>query len=75
MQLLEPFLHADQPPAVQLEALAALYNLCKISKVRQEAAAVSGAVPHLARLASAPPQVRSRTLRRHLATAASLALI
>ena len=47
---------------MQLEALSALYNLCKISKVRQEAAAVAHAVPHLTRLASAPAQARRRCL-------------
>ena len=52
IQLLEPFLRAGQPGPMQLEALSALYNLCKISKVRQEAAAVAHAVPHLTRLAS-----------------------
>ena len=57
IQLLEPFLRAGQPGPMQLEALSALYNLCKISKVRQEAAAVAHAVPHLTRLASAPAQV------------------
>ncbi len=59
IQLLEPFLRAGQPGPMQLEALSALYNLCKISKVRQEAAAVAHAVPHLTRLASAPAQVRN----------------
>jgi hypothetical protein len=58
IQLLEPFLRAGQPGPMQLEALSALYNLCKISKVRQEAAAVAHAVPHLTRLALGPAQVR-----------------
>lgn len=52
IQLLEPFLEAGRPAEGVAQALAALDNLCKISRTRQEAAAVSGVVPHLVRLAA-----------------------
>lgn len=52
IQLLEPFLEAGRPAEGAAQALAALDNLCKISRTRQEAAAVSGVVPHLVRLAA-----------------------
>lgn len=53
-----PFLGRTNPGALQLEALHALYNLCKISRTRQEAAAVAGAVPRLiALVASASAKV------------------
>lgn len=45
----------QQPPAIA-QALEALANLTRASRTRQEAAAVSGVVPHLVRLAQA--QVR-----------------
>lgn len=54
IQLLEPFLEAGRPAEGVAQALAALDNLCKISRTRQEAAAVSGVVPHLVRLAAPP---------------------
>ena len=47
-----PFLGRTNPVALQLEALHALYNLCKISRTRQEAAAVAGVVPRLIALVS-----------------------
>ncbi|CAL8466918.1 g6454 [Coccomyxa elongata] len=49
--VLLPYLGRRHSAAVQLEALHALYNLCKISRTRQEAAAVAGIVPYLAALA------------------------
>lgn len=52
IQLLEPFIEAGRPAEGVAQALAALDNLCKISRTRQEAAAVSGVVPHLVRLAA-----------------------
>ncbi|KAK9823005.1 hypothetical protein WJX81_005420 [Elliptochloris bilobata] len=52
---LRPWLARAQPVAAQGEALAALYNLCKISRPRQEAAAAAGVVPYLAALAGPPP--------------------
>lgn len=57
--VLLPYLGRRHSAAVQLEALHALYNLCKISRTRQEAAAVAGIVPYLAALAvpPAPSQV------------------
>lgn len=57
--MLLPYLGRRYSAAVQLEALHALYNLCKISRTRQEAAAVAGIVPYLAALAEAPAQVGS----------------
>lgn len=56
--VLLPYLGRRHSAAVQLEALHALYNLCKISRTRQEAAAVAGIVPYLAALAQ--PQVIQR---------------
>lgn len=47
-----PYLGRTNPVALQLEALHALYNLCKISRTRQEAAAVAGVVPRLIALVS-----------------------
>ena len=41
----------------QLEALQTLYNMCKISCLRQEAAAVAGIIPYLTTLASPPRAV------------------
>ena len=49
---LVPWLAPAAPGAAQAEALHALYNLCKISRARQEAAAAAGAVPYLAGLAA-----------------------
>lgn len=43
-----------QPPAVQATALRALANLCKISRLRQEAAAMAGVIPCLVGLLQAP---------------------
>ena len=39
-----------------MEALHAMYNMCKLSPTRQEAAALAGIVPLLVKLASASPQ-------------------
>ncbi|KAK9810498.1 hypothetical protein WJX72_011817 [[Myrmecia] bisecta] len=51
-----PYL-AGGSAAAAVEALQGLYNLCKISRSRQEAAACAGLVPHLAKLAlQTPPQ-------------------
>lgn len=50
-----PFLGRTNPVALQAEALHALYNLCKISRTRQEAAAVAGVVPRLIALVSSAP--------------------
>ena len=47
-----PFLGRTNPVSLQLEAMHALYNLCKISRTRQEAAAVAGVVPRLIALVS-----------------------
>lgn len=52
-----------QPPAVQAEALHTLYNLCKISPLRQEAAAAAGVVPYLAALAAPPPPADAAPVR------------
>ena len=56
--------------SLQLEALHALYNLCKISRTRQEAAAVAGVVPRLIALVSASPKVSAcsspHEMARHL---------
>ncbi|CAK0734185.1 hypothetical protein CVIRNUC_000395 [Coccomyxa viridis] len=51
-----PFLGRTNPVSLQLEALHALYNLCKISRTRQEAAAVAGVVPRLIALVSTSPK-------------------
>lgn len=56
--VLLPYLGRRHSAVVQLEALHALYNLCKISRTRQEAAAVAGIVPYLVALAQ--PQVTQR---------------
>ena len=52
-----PFLGRTNPVSLQSEALHALYNLCKISRTRQEAAAVAGVVPRLIALVSTSPKV------------------
>ncbi len=64
--VLLPYLGRRHSAAVQLEALHALYNLCKISRTRQEAAAVAGIVPYLAALAE-PAQVQSHPNTPHAA--------
>ena len=48
----------QQPLAVQAMALRALDNLCKISRPRQEAAALAGAVPCLVSLVQAAASPR-----------------
>lgn len=52
IQSLEPFLDAACGVAIVGQALEALSHMCTASRTRQEAAAVSGVVPHLIRLAS-----------------------
>ena len=52
--VLLPWLGRRHAAGCQLAALHALYNLCKISRTRQEAAAVAGIVPYLAVLAAPP---------------------
>lgn len=54
IQSLEPFLDAGCGVAIVQQALEALSHMCTASRTRQEAAAVSGVVPHLIRLASPP---------------------
>lgn len=44
------------PLPIQVEALHALHNLCKISRQRQEAAASAGLVPYLMNLAQMSPK-------------------
>lgn len=44
------------PLPIQVEALHALHNLCKISRQRQEAAALAGLVPYLMNLAQMSPK-------------------
>jgi hypothetical protein len=51
---------------VQLEALRAMYNLCRISRTRQEAAAVAGIIPRLTALAAPPPPSNAEGLWRLL---------
>ena len=52
IQVLPTYLHRGCAMEVQLEALHALYNMCKISPTRQEAAALAGLVPLLVKLAA-----------------------
>lgn len=66
IQLLEPFLAAGQAAPVIAQALEGLGNLTRFSRTRQEAAAVSGIVPHLLRLVAS--QVRPQPA--HVASAA-----
>lgn len=55
IQVLPAYLQRSLSSEVQLEALHAMYNLCKISPARQEAAAVAGVVPLLVKLAQPLP--------------------
>jgi len=48
----------ESSKGVKKEALATLYNLCKVSKARQEEAAMSGAVPYLKRAGSSNDQMK-----------------
>ena len=50
------YLKASMPLPIQVEALHALHNLCKISRQRQEAAASAGLVPYLMNLAQMSPK-------------------
>ena len=60
------YLKAVMPLPIQVEALHALHNLCKISRQRQEAAASAGLVPYLMNLAQlSPKQVPSLPLLRN----------
>ena len=49
------FLGPTHAPELQLDALKALHHLCKLSRNRQEAAALAGVVPPLAGFARQPP--------------------
>lgn len=55
IQVLPVYLQRGYSTDVQLEALHAMYNMCKISPTRQEAAALAGVVPLLVKLAVLPP--------------------
>lgn len=55
IQVLPLYLQRGLSAEVQLEALHAMYNMCKISPPRQEAAAVAGIVPLLVKLATPLP--------------------
>ena len=55
IQVLPVYLQRGYSTDVQLEALHAMYNMCKISPTRQEAAALAGVVPLLVKLAVSPP--------------------
>lgn len=70
--VLLPYLGRRHSSAVQLEALHALYNLCKISRTRQEAAAVAGIVPYLAALADPAVQVRLPCMLLYMYTVLAL---
>lgn len=60
--MLPAYLQRSLPGEVQLEALHAMYNMCRISPARQEAAAVAGIVPLLVKLATPlPPTSTSAT--------------
>ena len=56
IQQLPVYLHRGYTSDTQLEALHALYNMCKISPTRQEAAALAGVVPLLVKLAVSPAE-------------------
>lgn len=64
---LRPWLARAAPVAAQSEALHALYNLCKMSRARQEAAAAAGVVPYLAALAAPPPPADTPPVRARAA--------
>lgn len=49
-----PYIGNFDAPEIQLEALQTLFNLCTLSSLRQEAAAVAGAVKPLLMLAGRP---------------------
>ena len=51
IQLLGKYLNREKSLPIQVEALHALHNLCKISRGRQEEAARVGLVPYLMSLA------------------------
>ncbi|DBA67330.1 TPA: hypothetical protein ACH3X2_001627 [Trebouxia sp. C0005] len=55
IQVLPVYLQRGYSTDVQLEALHAMYNMCKISPTRQEAAALAGVVPLLVKLAISTP--------------------
>ncbi len=67
-----PYLNRGAAAVIQLEALHALYNLCKISRARQETAAVAGVVPYLAALALQPTAPGGGPLQAHNMLSASL---
>ena len=49
------YLQPSTSVAVQLEAMSAMHNLCKISRLRQEEASKAELVPYLAGLAKTSP--------------------
>ena len=60
IQSLGKYLKRDLPLPIQVEALHALHNLCKISRQRQEEAARVNLVPYLMSLARLPGKQVSR---------------
>ncbi|KAL3139702.1 hypothetical protein ABBQ38_004012 [Trebouxia sp. C0009 RCD-2024] len=52
IQVLPVYLQRGYSTDVQMEALHAMYNMCKLSPTRQEAAALAGIVPLLVKLAT-----------------------
>ena len=52
IQVLPVYLQRTYSADVQTEALHAMYNMCKLSPTRQEAAALAGIVPLLVKLAT-----------------------
>ena len=56
IQVLPVYLQRDYPTDIQMEALHAMYNMCKLSPTRQEAAALAGIVPLLVKLATPSSQ-------------------
>ena len=61
------YLKASLSLSIQVEALHALHNLCKISRARQEGAAKAGLVPYLMNLAQmSPRKVETEPLQEQL---------
>lgn len=56
--LVKVLISEESSKEVKKEALATLYNLCKVSKARQEEAAMSGAVPYLKQVGSLNDQMK-----------------
>lgn len=61
-----PYLSYQDSQTLQLEALRAIYNLCRISRTRQEAAAVAGIIPRLTALAVLQPAPKGSGLLARL---------